>query len=189
MPAELFGIDHSSKIAIVCTIEECCVRGRTDEDAEAIAGIFAHYATTSLVTFETAPLPASTWSQRIGSAEVAGLPFLVLVRAGEVRGFGYAAPWRPKPAYRHTIEVSTYLHPDDTGRGYGRRLLDELLARCAAAGARQAIAVIADSGSPASEHLHRAAGFEVAGRLSRVGHKHGRWLDTILMQRELAGTA
>jgi L-amino acid N-acyltransferase YncA len=173
----------------VCTIEESFVRGSAARDAEEIAAIFAHYATTSVVTFETAPLPASRWAERIRSVAAAGLPFLVLVRGGEVRGFGYAAPWRPKPAYRHTVEVSIYLHPDDTGHGYGRRLLDDLLVRCAAAGARQAIAVIVDSGSPASVQLHRAAGFEVAGTLSRVGHKHGRWLDTILMQRELGRVA
>jgi L-amino acid N-acyltransferase YncA len=170
-------------VEIVCSIEEASV-----PDAEEIAPIFAHYATTSVVTFETTPLPAESWAERIRSVRAAGLPFLVLVRDGEVRGFGYAAPWRPKPAYRHTVEVTIYLHPDDTGRGYGRRLLADLLARCADAGARQAIAVIADSGSAASERLHQAAGFAVVGRLSRVGHKHGRWVDTILMQRELAAT-
>jgi L-amino acid N-acyltransferase YncA len=168
----------------VCTIEECATG-----HAEEIAAIFAHYATTSVVTFETAPLPVSTWEDRIRSVADAGLPFLVLAREGRVRGFGYATPWRPKPAYRHTIEVSIYLHPDETGRGHGRRLLTDLLARCGAAGARQAIAVIADSGSPASERLHRASGFEVVGRLSKVGHKHGRWIDTVLMQRELRAAA
>nr|WP_042188580.1 GNAT family N-acetyltransferase [Kibdelosporangium sp. MJ126-NF4]CEL18329.1 GCN5-related N-acetyltransferase [Kibdelosporangium sp. MJ126-NF4]CTQ97813.1 GCN5-related N-acetyltransferase [Kibdelosporangium sp. MJ126-NF4] len=167
------------------TIEESATRGRTAQDAREIAAIFAHYATNTVVTFETTPLPAHVWGRRIWSAAAAGLPFLVLVHDGAVRGFAYAAWWRPKPAYRHTVEVSIYLHPDETGRGYGRRLLDDLLTRCADAGVHQVIAVITDSGDLASTALHRAAGFEVAGKLSNVGHKQGRWVDTILMQRSL----
>jgi phosphinothricin acetyltransferase len=183
--AELAGVNHSSIITTVCTIEECEERGRPARDAEEIAAIFGHYAACSVVTFETAPLPARRWEERIHAAAAAGLPFLVLVRGDEVRGFAYASPWRPQPAYRRTVELTIYLHPDDTGRGHGRRLLDRLLARCADAGVAQAIAVIADTGDPASVALHRSAGFTMAGRLRRVGHKHGRWLDTILMQLEI----
>ncbi len=107
---------------------------------------------------------------------------------GEVAGYGYVSPWRPKPAYRHTVEDTVYLAPGATGRGLGRRLLAELLARAGQAGARQMVAVIADAGadSEASIALHRALGFAHAGRLSAVGHKHGRWIDTVLMQRGLA---
>lgn len=170
----------------MCTIVESFGRGRTARDAEEVAEIFGHYARTSIVTFETAPLPVSRWAERIREVAARGLPFLVLECKGEVRGFGYAAPWRPKPAYRHTVELSIYLHPDVVGHGYGHRLLAELLAGCATAGARQAIAVVVDSGSPAALALYRGAGFEPAGRLPRVGYKHGRWLDTILMQRALA---
>lgn len=83
------------------------------------------------------------------------------------------------------METTIYLAPEAAGHGHGRRLLDELLERCAKAGARQAIAVVVESGNPASRNLHRAAGFADAGVLRRVGFKHGRWLDTLLMQREL----
>ena len=78
-----------------------------------------------------------------------------------------------------------YLAPGWTGRGLGKLLLTTLLARCADAGARQMIAVIADSGEDASAALHRGCGFTHAGRLAEVGFKHGRWVDTVLMQREL----
>jgi L-amino acid N-acyltransferase YncA len=186
MTTELGRVNHSSKIAVMCTIEEPSERGRVDRDAEEIAAIFGHYARTSVVTFETAPLPAPRWAERIRFAAARGLPFLVLVRDGAVRGFAYAAQWRPQPAYRNTVELSIYLHPDETGRGQGRRLLAELLARLTKAGVQQVVAVIVDSGNPASVELHRAAGFTVAGRLCRVGHKHGLWLDTIHMQRDLA---
>ena len=90
-----------------------------------------------------------------------------------------------QPAYRHTVEDSVYLAPGWTGRGLGRLLLTTLLTQSAAAGARQMIAVISDSGEAASAALHRSCGFADAGRLVAVGFKHGRWVDTLLMQREL----
>ena len=104
---------------------------------------------------------------------------------GFVCGFAYASPWRPKSAYRHTVEDTVYLSPGCTGRGIGSALLGTLLAGCAAAGARQVIAVIADTGSDASAALHRRFGFTRAGLLSGVGRKHGVWIDTLLMQKEL----
>ncbi|MEV6877399.1 N-acetyltransferase family protein [Amycolatopsis sp. NPDC051128] len=159
------------------TIEEA-----TEADAEGIAAVFAPYVTDSVVTFETTPPTADQWRAKIRESV---WPFLVLAEEGEISGYALAAPWRPKPAYRHSVETTIYLAPSATGRGHGRRLLDELLKRCGEAGARQAIAVIVDSGSPASRNLHRAAGFTDAGVLRRVGFKHDRWLDTILMQREL----
>ncbi|MDQ3477489.1 MAG: N-acetyltransferase family protein [Actinomycetota bacterium] len=84
-----------------------------------------------------------------------------------------------------TVENSIYLAPEYAGRGYGRALLRELLVRAADAGLRQVVAVIADSGNPASQTLHRSAGFTEAGRLRQVGVKHGRWIDTVLMQCSL----
>ena len=157
------------------------VRSARASDAEGIAAVFAPYVTDSVVTFETTPPTPAQWREKIG----AGLPFLVLAREDTVLGYALAAPWRPKPAYRHSVETTIYLAPEATGRGHGRRLLGELLTHCGKAGARQAIAVVVDSGNPASWHLHRTAGFTDAGRLRRVGFKHGRWLDTVLMQREL----
>ena len=104
---------------------------------------------------------------------------------GVACGFAYASPWRPKPAYRHTVEDTVYLSPGHTGRGIGGALLGGLLTGCADAGARQVIAVIADTGSDASAALHRRFGFAEVGRLAGVGRKQGRWIDTVLMQREL----
>ncbi len=164
-------------IANMSTIAEV-----TEADAEGIAAVFAPYAIDSVVTFETTPPTADQWRAKIRER---AWPFLVLADEGEVLGYALAAPWRPKPAYRFSVETTIYLAPGATGRGHGRRLLGELLERCAEAGARQAIAVIVDSGSPASRTLHLAADFTDAGVLRRVGFKHGRWLDTLLMQRDL----
>jgi phosphinothricin acetyltransferase len=80
-----------------------------------------------------------------------------------------------------------YLTPSAVGRGVGGRLLDALLADCADAGIREVIAVIVDSDADASLALHRNRGFVDAGRLTAVGFKQGRWLDTVLLQRSLNG--
>ena len=162
------------------------VRAATPADAEPVAVIFAHYVATSVATFEEVAPTAAGWRQRLGDLAGRNLPFLVAEAGdGSVCGFAYASPWRPKPAYRHTVEDTVYLSPGHTGRGIGSALLGGLLAGCAAAGARQVIAVIADTGSDASAALHRRFGFTQAGVLAAVGRKHGRWIDTVLMQKEL----
>jgi L-amino acid N-acyltransferase YncA len=163
------------------------IRPAVPADTEPVAAIFAHYVTTSVATFEEIPPSAAHWRQRLDDLGRHGLPFLVAEADGGVRGFAYASPWRPKPAYRHTVEDTVYLSPGHTGRGLGSALLGGLLAGCTAAGARQVIAVIADTGSGASAALHRRFGFTEAGRLAGVGRKHGRWIDTVLMQRDLGG--
>ena len=163
------------------------VRAAAPADAEQVAAIFAHYVATSVATFEEVAPPAADWRRRLGDLAGRNLPFLVAEADGDrpVCGFAYASPWRPKPAYRHTVEDTVYLSPGHTGRGIGSALLGGLLARCAAAGARQVIAVIADTGSDAPAALHRRFGFTQAGVLSGVGRKHGRWIDTVLMQKDL----
>jgi L-amino acid N-acyltransferase YncA len=163
------------------------VRAAVPTDAEQVAAIFAHYVASSVATFEEVAPTAADWRQRLGDLTRRSLPFLVAEAGGDgaVCGFAYASPWRPKPAYRYTVEDTVYLSPGHTGRGIGSALLGGLLAGCTAAGARQVIAVIADTGSDASAALHRRFGFTQAGRLSGVGRKHGRWIDTVLMQRDL----
>ena len=162
------------------------LRPVTAADAGAVSRIYAHHVAHSVATFDTvAPGPAE-WVAKAAGIAAAGWPFLVAVDAGEVIGFAYVAPWRTRPAYAHTVEDTVYLAPGRSGRGTGRALLTEVLARAAAAGAEQSIAVIADSGDPASLALHRSLGFAEAGRLCAVGRKHGRLLDIVLMQASLA---
>ena len=115
----------------------------------------------------------------------AELPYFVAEDAGGILGYAYATPYRTRAGYRYTVEDSVFLSPGCTGRGIGSALLGRLLDGCAAAGTRQVIAVIADTGSDASAALHRRFGFTQAGLLSGVGRKHGLWIDTLLMQKEL----
>ena len=163
----------------------------TPADLAGVAGIFAHYVTGSLVTFEETPPAVADWQHRLDDLAGLGLPFLVARAGQEVAGYAYAGPWRRQPAYRHTVEDSVYLAAGRTGQGLGRRLLGELLTRCADAGLRQVVAVIADAGadSEASIALHRSFGFTHAGRLVGVGRKHGRLIDTVLLQRDLTRLA
>ena len=161
------------------------VRAAVPADAERVAAIFAHYVTTSVATFEEVAPTADQWRQRLADRAARNLPFVVAEADGSVCGYAYASPWRPKPAYRYTVEDTVFLAPGCTGRGIGSALLGTLLAGCATAGAHQVIAVIADTGSYASAALHRRFGFTQAGLLSGVGRKHGRWIDTLLMQKDL----
>jgi L-amino acid N-acyltransferase YncA len=161
----------------------------THADLKEVARIFGHYVTHSVSTFEETPPGLADWQAKLNGVCARGLPFLVAKAGTEVLGFAYASPWRPKPAYRYAVEDTVYVAPARTGHGVGRALLRSLLDQCARAGIRQVIAVVVDPGDGASAALHRSLGFTVVGRLGGVGHKHDRWLDTVLMQRELAGPA
>jgi L-amino acid N-acyltransferase YncA len=166
---------------------DAVIRPAEPADLCAVTAIFSHYVTSSVITFEVTPPTAEHWRRIRDDLAARDLPFLVCECGGKVAGYAYAAPWRAKPAYRHTVESTIYLAPGHTGRGLGRQLLRALQRRCARAGVEQMIAVIADTGHPASTALHRACGFTDAGRLRSVGRKHGRLLDTLLMQHDLTG--
>ncbi|MDT5067688.1 MAG: hypothetical protein QOK02_3843 [Mycobacterium sp.] len=162
------------------------VRAATLDDLDAIAEIYRHYVATSIATFEMDPPDAVEWRRRFAAITDAGLPFLVTERDGTVAGYAYCGPWKSRPAYRTTVENSVYVAPSAIGNGCGTELVLALLDGCSAAGIREVIAVIADTGDPASVELHRRCGFVEAGRLNRVGVKHGRYVDTLLLQRSLA---
>ncbi len=161
------------------------VRDAEPGDVVAIARIFAPYALESALTLDTVPFTEAEWLDKLHAARHVEHPFLVAILDSTVIGYAYVTPWKAKPGYSQTVENSIYLAPEYAGRGYGRALLRELLVRAADAGLRQVVAVIADSGNPASQALHRSAGFTEAGRLRQVGVKHGRWIDTVLMQCSL----
>ena len=164
---------------------DATVRPATPEDLPRIGEIYAPYVTDSVSTFETEVPDLATWQQRYDAVLAERLPFLVAELDGRVVGYAYATPWKTRAAYRHTAETSIYLDPAAQGRGVGGALLDALVTACGGAGRRELVAVIADTGSAASQALHAGRGFVEVGRLRNVGHKHGRWVDTILMQRSM----
>jgi len=161
------------------------VRAAGAEDMPAVAAIFEHYVKETVISFELDPPSVEDWSEKRRDLGAAGWPFLAAILGGEVIGFAYVAAWRNKPAYCHTVENTIYLAPGHVGRGYGQRLLAALLTHAREAGARQVIAVIAETGSQASMALHQRAGFRDAGRLQDVGFKHDQWVDVRVMQLAL----
>lgn len=161
------------------------LRPATPEDLAAIQAIYAHHVRHGTGTFELDPPSLADMRSRYEGLVDGGYPYFVAEAAGGVVGYGYAGPYRPRAAYRFTVEDSIYLHPDHRGRGLGRQLLDRLIAESRARGFRQMIAVIGDSENRASVRLHLAAGFIEIGSFRDVGYKFDRWLDTVLMQRAL----
>ena len=163
------------------------VRDSTEADAQALAAIYGHDVLHGFGTFEEVPPTPSDMLQRRAAIVEWGLPHLVADDGGKVLGFAYAGLFRPRAAYRYTVEDSVYVSPDAFGRGVGKAVLSEVLARCEAMGLRQVMAVIGDSGNAGSIGLHRSLGFEPAGICRSVGFKHGRWVDTVWMQKALNG--
>jgi phosphinothricin acetyltransferase len=162
------------------------VRPSVEDDIGAIAAIYGHHVLHGTGSFETEPPGAEEMRRRRADIVARGLPHLVAEDGGgAVLGYAYASAYRPRAAYRNTAENSVYVRHDLIGRGVGRLLLAELLTQCEALGVRQMVAVVGDSANLASVRLHEAFGFRLVGTLNSVGRKHGRWLDTVLLQRAL----
>ena len=138
-----------------------------------------------LASFEEVPPDLAEMHRRHADVVGRGLPYVVAVSAGEVLGYGYCAPYRPRSAYRYALEDSVYVREDAVGRGIGSAVLGRLVASCEALDYRQVVAVIGDSANLASIALHARHGFLRAGTLRSVGFKFGRWVDSVLMQRPL----
>jgi L-amino acid N-acyltransferase YncA len=137
-------------------------------------------------SFELEPPIEPEMARRMNDLTSKGFPYIVAESGGELAGYAYAGPFRARPAYRLTVENSVYVAPGSHRRGIGRALLAALIEASEKAGHRQMIAVIGDSTKQqASIALHAAAGFKHIGILPDTGFKHGRWLDTVLMQRAI----
>ena len=163
------------------------IRALSLPDIPAVQAIYAHHVEHGLATFEEAPPTEDEMAERVEAVRARGLPWLVGEVDGQVLGYAYAAPFRPRTAYRYTVEDSVYVSPDAARRGLGKALLQAVIAECEAMGLRQMIAVIGDSGNVASIGVHRACGFEFKTALDGVGYKFGRWVDVVWMQRSLNG--
>ena len=161
------------------------IRPSRDEDLDAITRIYGHHVLHGTGTFETTPPTVADMTGR--RADVLGkhLPWLVVEEQGQVLGFAYGNWFKPRPAYRYSVEDSIYLAPDAAGKGLGRALMAELLATLERGGIRKVMAVIGDSANAGSVGVHTAAGFEHIGVVKSCGWKFGRWLDIVLMEKTL----
>lgn len=161
------------------------LRDVTEADIAQIQAIYSHHVLHGAASFEEVPPDLAEMTARFAALKAKHMPYIAAVEGDRVLGYAYAGPYRPRVAYRYTVEDSIYLAPDAAGRGLGRLLLSEIVARCTALGMRQMIAIIGDSANAASIGLHRALGFAPIGTFPAVGFKFGRWVDSVLMQRAL----
>ncbi len=170
-----------SVVKVAGTID-ILIRDSRPEDVSAIHKIYAFSVTNGTGSFDETPPSCAEMAIKHESLTEKGLPFLVAEHRGQIVGFAYAGPFRPRSAYRYTLEDSVYVGPEVRGLGVGRSLLSALVTRCRALGYHQLVAVIGDSDNHGSIKAHAAAGFEHMGQLNNVGLKFGKWLDIVFMQ-------
>jgi phosphinothricin acetyltransferase len=166
------------------------IRPSRDDDVAAIAAIYGYHVRHGVASFEEVPPAVDEIARRRAEIVAGGLPYLVAERSNgtagaRVVGYCYASLFRPRAAYRFTLEDSIYIDAAEVGRGVGRALLQPLLARCMELGYRQMVAVIGGRETIPSIRLHEALGFTHVGVLPAVGFKFDRWIDIVLMQRAL----
>jgi L-amino acid N-acyltransferase YncA len=161
------------------------IRDATLADMPAVQALYAHYVLNELATFELVPPTLEEMCARRQAILGSHLPYLVAHIDDVIVGYAYAASYRPRPAYRYTVEDSVYLSPNHTGKGIGAALLKELIRRCEQGPWRQMVAVITQGGTAGSAELHHKLGFQEVGRMPNVGYKFNRWVGTLIMQRAL----
>jgi phosphinothricin acetyltransferase len=161
------------------------VRPAAPQDLPAIQAIYAHHVLHGLASFEEVPPAVEEMRRRYDDIVGQGLPYLAAEENGELLGYGYCSLYRTRSAYRYTLEDSIYVKQGRQGKGIGKAVLTELIARCTALNYRQIIAVIGDSANEGSIKLHASLGFVRAGVLRSTGFKFGRWVDSVYMQLPL----
>ena len=162
------------------------IRTAKPSDAEALAAIYAHHVLHGTASYEIEPPSTADMRAKIEHISKLGWPFIVAEIDGELAGYAYATQFRDRAAYRFACEDSIYVAAARTGRGIGRALLQRLIERSSTYGFKTMIAVVGGA-EPASIALHEALGFVEVGRLTAVGFKFGRWLDSVYLQVELNG--
>jgi phosphinothricin acetyltransferase len=161
------------------------IRPATEADLPSVTEIYQHAVLYGTATFELIPPDLAEMTRRFKALMDGGFPYFVGALEGRVVGYAYAGPYRPRPAYRFSVENSVYLRPAIHRRGIGLQLMLRLISECEARGYRQMIAVIGDSANAGSIGVHTKTGFQMIGTHPDVGLKFGRWLDTVMMQRAL----
>ena len=161
------------------------IRAARIDDIAEIQAIYAHYVVNGSASFEIVPPDLAEMVKRFEAIRARGFPYLVAEIDGRVAGYAYAGTYRARAAYDWAVEDSVYISPRHLGRGLGHGLLGELIELCTQLGYRRMIAVIGDSANLPSINLHLAMGFSHAGLLPSAGYKHGRWVDSLMMQRAL----
>ena len=166
-------------------MNDVSLRTATSADIAAITRIYAHAVDYGTASFELEPPDEAEMARRQQALLTRNFPYIVAEQAGAVVGYAYAGPYRDRRAYDWSVEDSLYIAPELHRRGIGRLLLTRLIVESETRGFRQMIGVIGDTANTASVAVHAAVGFRLIGNFQSIGFKHGRWLDTVLMQRAL----
>jgi L-amino acid N-acyltransferase YncA len=161
------------------------IRDAEPTDMDDVQRIYAYHVLQSTATFEETPPDVIEMQSRLAHVKSQGTPWLVAEMDNEIVGYCYAALYRPRVAYRFTLEDSIYLAEGQGGKGLGKALLGALIERCEQGPWRQMIAVIAGTNNVGSIALHRSHGFTHAGTQVATGYKFKQWIDVVFMQRAL----
>ena len=161
------------------------LRTATHSDIPHIHELYAREVREGVATYEYDVPEAAEMALRMDQLLDQGYPYLVAELEGVLAGYAYASSYRSRAGYRWTVEDTVYVKTEIQGKGVGRALLTRLIADCEALGFRQMVAVIGEPGNGASVVLHEKLGFHIIGIFPGLGRKHGRWLDTVQMQRTL----
>ena len=161
------------------------IREALPADMPAITAIYAAEVREHVNTYEYDIPDEAEMARRMQAVLDAGYPYIVAEDEEGLAGYAYAGSYRARLGYRFTVENSVYVAAGRQGRGIGAALLQRLIADCEARGYRQMIAVIGEPSNTASIRLHEKFGFHLVGIFRGIAWKHGRWLDTVQMQRAL----
>jgi L-amino acid N-acyltransferase YncA len=164
---------------------EVGIRPVAPSDIAAVTRIYAHAVEHGTASFEIEPPAEAEMARRQQMLLEKGYPYLIAEVGGTLAGYAYAGPYRDRRAYDWCVEDSVYVAPEFHRKGVGRLLLTRLIAEAQLRDFRQMLGVIGDSANTASVAVHAAVGFRLIGPFQSIGFKHGRWLDTVLMQRAL----
>lgn len=166
-------------------IQELTIRLANESDLRGVLEIYSHYVLNSTFSLEETPPDLDEVKKRYLTSVERGMPYLVAKIGDKVVGFCYAFPYRVRSAYKYTVEESVYVHKDFRGKKIGDMLLRELVEQCKKKGFKQVVGVIVGIENEDSIKLHKKLGFLEVGLLKKVGFKFEKWIDIIIMQREL----
>lgn len=156
------------------------IRKAKISDAIQIANIYNYYVTNTIVTFEMVPILDSAMADKINKT-IEKYPWLIYEEDGQILGYAYATEWKPRGAYKHTVESTVYLRNNQSGKGIGSKLYSELISQLKA---MKTHSIIGGIGQPneASIALHEKFGFQKIAHFKEVGYKFDKWVDVAYWQ-------
>lgn len=165
------------------------IRPRSDADMPTITQIYGHHVLNGASSWELSPPDVAEMTNRAHAMEANNFPYFVAEVDGEIAGYSYAGAYRPRPAYRYTVENSVYINDQLRRGGIGTALLQKLIDECTALGFRQMIGIVGDSQNLQSIRFHEKMGFSHMGTVKNIGFKFDRWMDQVILQRPLGDGA